>query len=328
MTLTAAIVGTGTAAGFHADAYACHPDVRLIAACGRDEERVARFAAEWGIDGYTSFDELLDRHHPDVVSVATGEYDHVEPALAALARGCHVFCEKILAHSLSAGDEVLAAARRSGRIVGVNYNFRHLPVHLAIREALERGTLGPLALFAANTPAYLYPHMLDLIRFFFGDPLDVEATIIDDQAFRPALSPAPSSGRWDKATEMLYHPTVAVVATLRFPGSDGVATIASTAFVEPWMWTLWSFALYGRLDMVAVDHARPENLTRVAPLGGLAERLGALPPATLQESFRRSVADFVDAVIDRRPPVTTGEDALASMRLDARIVRAARGTAC
>ena len=323
MTLTAAIVGTGAAGGFHARAYSAHADVKIVAASGRDPARAARFGADWGIPAYTSLDELLDRHHPDVVSVATGEYDHVEPTLVALSARCHVLCEKILAHSLTAGEKIVAAAQGSGRLVGVNYNFRHLPVHLAIREELARGTLGPLALFAANTPAYLYPHMLDLIRFFFGDPLDVQATIVDEQALRPPLSTAPSSGYWENSEEMLYHPTVAAAATLRFPGADGVATIASTAFIGPWVKTFWSFALYGRLDMVAVDHAEPGNLTTVAPLGGLAERLRAMPPGTLQESFDRSIADFVGAVTERRPPLATAEDALASMRLDARIVTAA-----
>ena len=296
--------------------------MQIVAACGRDAERAAGFGADWGIAAYTSLEQMFDRHAPDVVSVTTGEYDHVGPTIAALENGCHVLCEKMLAHSLAAGEEILEAERRSGRMVAVNYNFRHLPVHRAIREELERGTFGELALFAANTPAYLYPHMIDLIRFFFGEPTDVQAAIVDDQELRPPLSTAAASGRWE-GSEMLYHPTVAAAATLQFPGG-GLATIGSTVFVEHWVKTFWSFALYGRLDMVAVDHAEPGNLSNVAPLGGVAERLREMAPATLQESFNLSIGDFVDAVRDCRPPLVTAEDAFGSMRLDARIVEAAQ----
>src|SRR5579871_6672000 len=230
LALSVAIVGTGSAAGFHARAYSGNPDVQIVAACGRDAERAAGFGADWGIAAYTSLEQMFDRHAPDVVSVTTGEYDHVGPTIAALENGCHVLCEKMLAHSLAAGEEILEAERRSGRMVAVNYNFRHLPVHRAIREELERGTFGELALFAANTPAYLYPHMIDLIRFFFGEPTDVQAAIVDDQELRPPLSTAAASGRWE-GSEMLYHPTVAAAATLQFPGG-GLATIGSTVFVE------------------------------------------------------------------------------------------------
>ena len=35
--------------------------------------------------------------------------------------------------------------------------------------------------------AYLWPHLLDLLRYFFGDPVEVTAALVDDQALRPPV---------------------------------------------------------------------------------------------------------------------------------------------
>ena len=49
--------------------------------------------------------------------------------------------------------------------------FRYAGRHGLIKEELERGGFGRAGLFSAHMHAYLWPHMLDLMRYFFGDPL-------------------------------------------------------------------------------------------------------------------------------------------------------------
>ena len=277
-------------------------------------------AAEFGACGYASVEEMLDRERPDVVTVATLEWDHEEPVLRALDAGCHVLCEKNLAHTLAIGEGIVAAARRAGRSLGVNYNYRSVPAHQLIRAALARGEFGAPALFSAHTHAYLWPHMLDLMRFFFGDPAAITAAIVDDQRLRPAVSAA--SGRpWmyseEGGSEMLYHPSVAVAATFRY--GDFVATMSGSALV-PLEENFWSFALYGAADSLVVNAATRADLNGAASLGRIARQIAALPPCSYEESFALSVGGFIDAVRAGVPPPVTGDDGLAAMRLDAAIV--------
>ena len=296
-----------------------------------DKARAEGLAAEFGGRGYTSVEEMLERERPDVVSVATLEWDHEAPVLAALEAGCHVLCEKPMAHTLAAGERMVAAARRAERTLGVNFNYRSVPSHGLIKQELERGGFGRVGLLSAHCHAYLWPHLLDLLRYFFGDPVEVTAAMVDDQALRPPVSGGPRGRAWEYGGEfqgeLLYHPSVAVAATFRFGDPDFVATMSGSA-LAPLEQNFWSFALYGSEDALVVDRATRANLNGHASLGKTAERIAALKACSYEDSFALSVGGFVESVLRGRAAPVTGEDGQAEMRLDAAIVEAMRTGAC
>jgi predicted dehydrogenase len=317
--LKAAVIGTGGAARLHVLAYQKSPHTQVTAICSQTLQRAHAFAAEHSVRPYTSIPEMLEKERPDLVSVATLEWDHEQPVLLSLAAGAHVLCEKNMAHTLAIGEKMVAAARQSGRTLGVNYNYRSVPSHRLIKEELARGSFGAPALFTATMHAYLWPHLLDLLRFFFGDPVEVTAALVDDQALRPPVSTA--SGRpWLYPAEMLYHPSIAASATFRFTNPDFLATLSASALV-PLEQHFWSFALFGTQQSLTIDRATRANLIGTPSLGPLADHLKTLPPSSYPESFDLSVHSFVEAILHNRPAPVTGEDGLAVMRLDAAIVQ-------
>jgi len=320
--LKAAIIGTGGAARLHAQAYANGRHTQPVAVCSQSKTRAEGFAAEFGARGYASVEEMLERERPDVVSVATLEWDHEAPVLQSLEAGAHVLCEKIMAHKLTTGERMVAAAARAKRTLAVNYNYRVVPAHCLIREELKRGGFGEPALFAAQMHAYLWPHMFDLVRFFFGDPVEVTGTLVDEQALRPPVSVA--SGRpWEYPAEMLYHPSIAATATLRFAQPEFLVSLAGSAFV-PLEEHFWSFSLYGRDQSISVTAATRANLNGTASLGALASEIAALPPYSYAESFADSVGMFVESIVEGKPAPVTGEDGLKALTLDAAITEAMR----
>jgi predicted dehydrogenase len=355
--LKAAVIGTGGAARLHLDAYAASPHTTPVAVVSHSPERAQALAtefagapsklrlggfAEHNIRAYTSVEAMLERERPDVVSVATLEWDHEAPVLQSLSAGAHVLCEKIMAHTVASAETMIDAARRANRTLAVNYNYRAVPALRILREALAGGTFGAPALFSAHMHSYLFPHMIDLMRYFFGDPVEVTATALDDQALRPPVSTA--SGRpWiypsDDPDAMLYHPSIAATATFRFadpdlPGRDFLATLSASAFV-PLEDNFWSFALYGTRGALIIDRATRANLNGtpaltsipkpgapsepgspasssgwgeklglggIEPQNSIADRIAALPACSYSESFSLSVAAFVAA--NRPAPVT------------------------
>ncbi len=330
--LKAAVVGTGGAARLHLAAYNKCAHTQAVAVCSQSPQRAQACAQEFGIHGYTSVEAMLQGERPDIVSVATLEWDHEIPVLLSLAAGAHVLCEKNMAHTVAVGEGMVAAARSSGRTLGVNYNYRVVPAHRLIAEELALNRFGPPMLFSTVTHAYLWPHMLDLIRFFFGDPVEVTGALVDDQALRPPVSVA--SGRpWQYPGQdpdpMLYHPSVAASATLRFRNPDRphfpefLVTLSSSALV-PLEEHFWSFALFGRDAALSIHAATRANLNGTPSLGRLAQNIAALPAYSYAESFDDSVAAFVEAVREGRPAPVSGEDGLAVMRLDAAIVASIR----
>jgi predicted dehydrogenase len=317
-----AIIGTGVAARFHLLALRKSPHTHVAAVCGTQAERAEAFGKEFEVHAYTSIDEMLGKERPGLVTVATLEWDHESPVLKSLEAGCHVLCEKIMAHTIPIGEKMVAGARRANRTLGVNYNYRSVPSHAVIKEELVRGSFGEPAMFIATTHAYLWAHFIDLLRFFFGDPVDVTASIVDDQSRRPQATP--HAGRaWMYANDMLYHPSVAASASFRFRNPDFVATLSGSALV-PYPQHFWSFALYGTRSALAVTTATNENLGGTPSLGPLAERLKTLPFCSYPQSFDRSVTAFIEALHQGKPVPVTGEDGLAAMRLEAAVAESAR----
>jgi predicted dehydrogenase len=324
--LKAAIVGTGAAACFHLLAYRKCPHTEVVAICGGNPDRAHSFGKEFGVRAYVSIEDMLRKERPDVVTVATLEWEHEQPVLLSLEAGCHVLCEKIMAHTIAIGERMVAAARRTGRTLGVNYNYRCVPSHELIKEELLGGGFGEPALYTATTHTYLWAHLIDLLRFFFGDPVEVTAAIVDDQKRRPVATPHAGQA-WMYAADMVYHPSVAVSASFRFRNPDFIATMCGSALV-PYSQCFWSFALYGSHSVLAIDAATNENLAGTPGLGPLAQRIRALPLCSYPQSFDRSVAAFVQALQQDRPAPVTGEDGLAAMRLEAAVAQSAGTGRC
>lgn len=138
-----AIVGTGGMAGAHARRFTEMRGVRVVACCDIREDRARAYASTWGIPGvYTDFDTLLDAEAPDAVSIVASDRAHAALTRAAIARGCHVLCEKPLATTVAEGRAMLAAARRRGVVHMVNFSYRDCAGLAAMARAVRGGALG------------------------------------------------------------------------------------------------------------------------------------------------------------------------------------------
>ncbi len=123
--------------------------VRIVALCDVDtavldrELATARAAGETP-DTVVDFRELLPRHDIDVIAIATPNHLHALQSIWAMQAGKDVLHEKPVTHNIWEGAQVLAAAKKTGRIVQVNTQNRSSP---AIAEAIawaRGGNLGKI----------------------------------------------------------------------------------------------------------------------------------------------------------------------------------------
>ena len=93
---TVAIIGLGFGRA-HIPAFQAH-GCRVVALCQRDQAAARKIADTYGVpEVFARWEETLDRARPDVVVIATPPHLHHDIALAAIARGAHVLCEKPVA---------------------------------------------------------------------------------------------------------------------------------------------------------------------------------------------------------------------------------------
>ena len=138
--MRAAIVGSGGIARIHA---------RLIrelggevaAVCGRTVEGAASLGCGRPFDDLAA---MLAEARPEVVHVCTPNHLHAEQAIAALAAGAHVLCEKPLATTGGDARRMIAAAERAGRVGAVAYCYRGYPLLRTLRRDVAAGRFGRL----------------------------------------------------------------------------------------------------------------------------------------------------------------------------------------
>ncbi|MEV6595197.1 Gfo/Idh/MocA family protein [Streptomyces acidicola] len=120
----------------------------LAALCGRDEAAVRNVADRHGwATTETDWRALIERDDIDLVDICTPGNTHAEIALAALATGKHVLCEKPLANTVAEAEamvEAAEAAHERGQVAMVGFNYRRVPAIALARRMIAEGRLGTL----------------------------------------------------------------------------------------------------------------------------------------------------------------------------------------
>jgi myo-inositol 2-dehydrogenase / D-chiro-inositol 1-dehydrogenase len=193
------VIGCGAiATAVHLRVLRNMPNVRVAALADPAPEARARAGRVMpGAVALASAEDLLARTDLDAVLVAAPSGVHAPLALAALASGRHLYLEKPIATTVADGCRVAAAARDSGRVTAIGFNWRFQPLIARARELVRADMIGkvrvvytafsePSALPAWKTQRRdgggvlldLGSHHFDLIRWILGTEIEhVDATV-------------------------------------------------------------------------------------------------------------------------------------------------------
>jgi predicted dehydrogenase len=94
--------------------------------------------------GLVSSLEEFSEFDLDGVVIATPSALHAEQARWAFERGLAVFCQKPLGRTRAENEEVIAAARKANRLLGVDLSYRHLQATQNVHEIVQSGALGKI----------------------------------------------------------------------------------------------------------------------------------------------------------------------------------------
>jgi UDP-N-acetylglucosamine 3-dehydrogenase len=146
--LRVGVIGCGSIAQHrHLPEYKSNKNVEIVAVCDINEERAQAVAEKYGVKAYTNYEELVSSGLVDVVSVCTPNYLHAPISIAALNAGLHVLCEKPMATSKQEAEEMIAAAKESGKKLMIGHNQRFVPSHQKARKLIESGEIGKIYSF-------------------------------------------------------------------------------------------------------------------------------------------------------------------------------------
>lgn len=201
--IAAIVVGTGFGCRVHIPALRA-AGFEVVALVGRDEERLRRKAAENAVPtSFTDLDEAISATGARLVTIATTPDTHAALAHRAIARGCHVLCEKPFAFDAVQGAALLKAAEDAQIVHMVSHEFRWLPERALFGQAIREGLIGEPRFLAMDQfipfcadPAARLPrwwfdraagggwlgaggsHLIDQIRAWLGDFHSLSANLL------------------------------------------------------------------------------------------------------------------------------------------------------
>lgn len=149
------LIGTGFMGKAHALAFGAVravmgdvPDVRLELLCDTPADKARTMADQFGFARATDdWKALIADPAVDIVSITTPNMLHFDMALAAIAAGKHVYCEKPLALTLDQARAMRDAARKAGVKTMVGYNYIKNPAFTHACKLVREGTIGDIVHF-------------------------------------------------------------------------------------------------------------------------------------------------------------------------------------
>lgn len=152
--LKLAIIGTGHRGWAHINVIRNSvPQIEIVALADPTAEFRDRAAtlAGGGVATYSDYKKMLaERNDLDAVLVVTPNFLHSEVAIAALGRGLHVLCEKPMATSIDDANAMIAAAKRSGKILQVGQQMRYTPLYEKMAALVKEGRIGSVQFVSGN----------------------------------------------------------------------------------------------------------------------------------------------------------------------------------
>lgn len=287
-------------------ALAAEPGVTIAGLVTRSQESAGHNQARWPVErAYGSVEEMIAEARLDALFVLTPKYAHTRFVELGLASGLDVFCEKPLATSLDEARSMADLADRTGQLLMVGFNRRYAEVY-----NLARGR------FANSRPQFCVAqknrsgseyratlenaiHMIDLLRWFCGEPEQVTAHTI-------APDPYQEDG---------------TLALIRF-NTGSIGTLVAVRTAGEWD---ERFDAYGGMTSVRVTAPDAVTISQDGEtrLVEMRPRAYGWAQVTTTLGFAPEVRHFIECVRDRRRPLTDGHEAVRTQELVEEILRQA-----
>lgn len=174
------VIGFGVQGHFDLQTALKVPGVELAGICDLYTGRLENAKELFGKELFTTrnYKELLDKADIDAVIIATTDCWHARITKDALAKGKAVYCEKPMVYKISEGPEVIAAQRKSGKVLQVG-SQRVSSIGLAkAKELLAAGEIGKLNMVNA-----VYDRQSSIGAWQYTIPKDANAATTDWDRF-------------------------------------------------------------------------------------------------------------------------------------------------
>ena len=331
------VIGTGgIAQSVHLPAYKkleAEGKAKIVALCDINPQRLEEANGKFGpAQTFTDYKDLLALDEIDAVDVCTPNFMHMPPVVAAFEAGKHVICEKPIAIDGKQGALMVAAAQKAGKKFQVGLNMRFGGGPQAIKRMMDAGKFGEIyyaraqALRRRGVPMWgvftekdkqgggplidIGVHILDMTLWLMGHPKVASVTGSAVTKYGHRSGHVNLFGRpWDPDNF-----TVEDFASGYVRFANGATLVLEASFILNNDKERFETSLYGTEGGVFLDLHNDAN-TRIfrEEDGTLTDTTPVFMPKV--GTHEQEIREFVQSVIDDRPVLVPGEQALMASQI-------------
>ncbi len=173
--LRAAVIGAGGISSNHIHGYLATGRYEVVALADLSAEAMAEKNEQFDIAPahYTDGREMMEKERPDVVSICTWHKGHAPWTIAAAAyRPQAILCEKPMADTVGAAEQMLIACQRHDVKLAIGHQRRFLPAYTLAKQLIADNAIGDVNLIQSlggdGLPNYS-SHQTDMYRYLLSD---------------------------------------------------------------------------------------------------------------------------------------------------------------
>ncbi len=297
MALRIAVVGVGHLGRHHARILSALPGVELVAVVDTNRARADEIAAAHGTAAAYDFRDVVDRVDAATIAVPTAQ--HAEIGAAFLSAAIPVLVEKPLARTLDEADALMRAAARSGATLAVGHTERFNPA------------------VAAAAPLLANPRFIEVHRLGTFPERSLDIDVVFDLMIHDldvVLSIVRSEVESVEAVGVPVITNRVDIANARLRFSNGcIANLTASRISRD---RVRKIRFFQPAAYVSIDYAAQKlEVFRLDRSGSVPAIQGGELDVPNEEPLRRELADFVDAVVSRRPPMVPGAEGRRALAL-------------
>jgi predicted dehydrogenase len=298
-----AVVGAGQFGRNHARVWRSLEGAELAGVLDTNPERAREVAAEFATQVIESLSDL-SAAGVDAVSLAVPTKEHARIGCQLLDSDFDVLVEKPIASSVEEADQLIASARRSGRILQIGHVERFNPAVAAAQKIVSR-------------PMFFEVHRLGI---FTPRSLDIDVVydlMIHDLDILLSLVEGPVEDLRAVGIPVITDKVDIAHARLEFTTGTVANLTASRVSTEQ----IRKMRFFQEHEYISLDFARQDALRiRVEP-GTLQPGIGFENlPTEQEEPLRAELRAFLQSVRTRRPPVVDGGAGRSALELADRVM--------
>jgi predicted dehydrogenase len=283
-----AVVGVGDFGRNHVRVWRELEGAELVGIVDTNADRAQQIAAEFGSQAIPDMAALSGR--VDAVSLAVPTVEHARIGCSLLEQGIDLLVEKPMAASLAEADELVAAARRAGRILQVGQVERFNPAVAAVERIVTR-------------PLFFEVHRLGI---FSPRSLDVDVVydvMIHDLDIIHALVNAPVTDLRSVGIPVLSDKVDIAHARIEFSTGAVANLTASRVSTE----RVRKMRFFQEREYISLDYARQDVLRVHVQQDGAQPQISFEKiPTQPEEPLRAELRAFLEAVRTRSRPRVDG----------------------